>query len=124
MAEDEELQNQEQAPSHIKFKYIKSGLFRVIHVDGIWAAITPNSDINISFCSERRPIPKEVVYKINSDGTLGEEVLPERQELAAIVREVDVSAVMKVEVAKELIELLQYLVRVAEGEEDEENGQE
>lgn len=54
----------------------------------------------MDFWSERFPIPKQVVYVLNSDGTLGDEVKSERQARTAIVREVDAGVVMNLETVR------------------------
>ncbi|MCL1470645.1 hypothetical protein [Argonema antarcticum] len=125
MSEDKELQQQDDSPplKEIKFNYIKSNLFRVVRVDGIWAGITPNLDINVNLCSERYPIPQQTLHKIDPDGSIGEEIIDERISRDGIVREVEVGAVMDISTAKSLIELLQELIeqveKVTENEEPE-----
>lgn len=116
MTEDKDLQQQDDSPhvKELKFNYIKSNLFRVIHVDGIWAAITPNLDIHVNFCSERYPIPQQTLHKIYPDGAIGEEIIDARISRDGIVREVEVGAVMDTSTAKSLIELLQELIEQVE----------
>ncbi len=123
MEDDNELSVPEDAAEHpeIKFDYIKSNLFRVIHVDQVLGAVTPSGDINLHFCNERFPIPNEVVHQLNEDGTLGDENLAKRVHRGAIVREVETCAVMNTELAKGLITLLQELIAGAETEEEDAN---
>lgn len=116
MSEDKELQQQDDTPpvKEIRFNYIKSNLFRVVRVDGIWAAITPNLDIHVNLCSERYPIPQQTLHKIDPDGSIGEEIIDARISRDGIVREVEVGAVMDISTAKSLIELLQELIEQVE----------
>jgi hypothetical protein len=116
MSKDKELQQQDDTPpvKEIRFNYIKSNLFRVVRVDGIWAAITPNLDIHVNLCSERYPIPQQTLHKIDPDGSIGEEIIDARISRDGIVREVEVGAVMDISTAKSLIELLQELIEQVE----------
>lgn len=116
MNENKELQQQDDSPpsEEIRFNYIKSNLFRVVRVDGIWAGITPNLDIHINLCSERFPIPQQTLHKIDPDGAIGEEIVDARISRDGIVREVEVGAVMNISTAKSLIELLQEIIEQVE----------
>jgi hypothetical protein len=86
-----------QPDRRVRFDYIKSGSFRVIHADGVVGGLTPRLDIHIDFWSERFPIPQQVAYALNQDGTLGEEVKEERKTRDSIVREVEAGVVMDLE---------------------------
>jgi hypothetical protein len=83
----------------IRVDYLKSTLFRAIHVDGAWGGITPTGSINLVLYSERAPIPKQSSYKVAEDGTLSElrEMRVARDVVA--IREVEVSAVLNEAVA-------------------------
>jgi hypothetical protein len=83
----------------ISFDFIKSNQFRVIHVDGAWGGIAAPGHIHMSFFSERTAIPQQITHVINSDGSLGEEVKDKRKGRDAIVREVEVDAVMSLHTA-------------------------
>jgi hypothetical protein len=91
----------------VKFDYIKSNFFRVVHADGVFGGITPRLDIQMDVWSERQAIPKEVVHELRPDGTLGEEMREERVVRDAIVREVEVGVVIDVGLAKSMINWLQ-----------------
>jgi len=87
-------------PSTIKFHYIKSNLFRVIHADGGIGGVTPQQNIQIAFYSERMPLPQQVVYELNSDNTLGSEVVDERVSKTGLIRELEVEAVLSLNEAE------------------------
>src|SRR6185295_1880712 len=78
----------------IKFDYIKSNYFRVLHVDGAWGGITGKMAIRMAVFNERSAIPKEVVHEVGRDGKIGKEVRGKRQSRDAIVREVEADLVM------------------------------
>jgi hypothetical protein len=94
----------------LKFDYIKSNFFRVIHVDGAWGSVTPNLNIQMAIFNERRAIPKQTVQVINPDGTIGEEIPEKRVERDAVVREVEADLVMNLQTAKHIIIWLQQRV--------------
>jgi hypothetical protein len=94
----------------LKFDYIKSNLFRVIHVDGAWGSVTPHLTVQMAIFNERRAIPKQTVNVINPDGTIGDEIPEKRVERDAIVREVEADLVMDLQTAKHIIAWLQQRV--------------
>lgn len=96
--------------SNIKFHYIKSNFFRVIHVDGAIGGITPARQIFVSLFSERAALPKMIEQTIKLDGTLGEEVAREGKE--GIVREVEVGIELSLNAAQGLADWLYNQVRV------------
>lgn len=89
---------EQSGPSSVTFHYIKSGLFRVVHVDGAWGGATPRGHITMSVFSERGPIPQRLVHQINDDGTLGKQV--ESASKSGLIREVEVELVMDLEAAR------------------------
>jgi hypothetical protein len=97
----------------IRFDYIKSNCFRVIRVDGVSGSPTPKADgIQIALFSERLPIPKSEEYLLGSDGTLGKRTKIDAR--SAIVREVEVEAILSVRVARSLCTWLEQKIRRAE----------
>ena len=52
--------------------------------------------------SERPAIPREMVHKINPDGTLGEIIQEQTVAREGIVREMEVDVLMSVDVAKSI----------------------
>jgi hypothetical protein len=96
----------------LQFEYIKSNFFRVIHADGAWGGLTPQVKIQISFYSERTPIPNTIVQELGGDGALGKEI--RRESKVGIIREVESSVVMDVAVAQELVRWLQEKIDQAE----------
>jgi len=94
----------------LKFDYIKSNYFRVIHVDGAWGGVTPQLNIQMAVFNERSAIPKQMVQEIKSDGTLGQVMSEKTVVRDALVREVEADLVMNLQMAKNIIVWLQQRV--------------
>lgn len=95
----------EAGPRSIRFHYIKSGFFRVMHVDGAIGGPTPRGQIHMALFSERNPIPLVVTQTVEADGT----VKPEPSELVVrdgLVREVEADIVLNVDTARSLAKWL------------------
>jgi hypothetical protein len=102
------------APSKVKFDYIKSNFFRTARVDGAWAGTNGYLDLILSLYSERSPIPRQTAHVISEDQHLGEEILSERITRDAIVREIEISVSMNLDVAKSLQTLLNTQIAALE----------
>jgi hypothetical protein len=88
-------------PREVRFHYIKSKQYRVIHVSGAHGGLTPDGrGIHIAFFSERVPISQEETYTLHPDGQLGE--LKEKTVRNGLVREVEASAMINLDRAKSL----------------------
>jgi hypothetical protein len=91
----------------LKYDYIKSNYFRVVHVDGVWGGVTPQLNIQMAVFNERSAIPKQTVQEIKADGSIGR-ALPEKTIARdALVREVEVDLIMNLQTAKKVIAWLQ-----------------
>jgi len=90
----------------VVFDYIKSPHFRVVRADGAIGSITPNRHIHFALYSERLAIPRQIVNKINEDGTLGDEIPERRVAREGIVREMEIDIFLTVDVAKQLCDWL------------------
>lgn len=88
----------------IRFDFIKSNFFRVIHVEGIFGGNSPRGLINMAVFNERWPIPKQITHEY-TEGRSGKEI--ERVARDAIVREVEAQLVMNVQTAKSICKWLQ-----------------
>jgi hypothetical protein len=104
----------EAAPSRVKFDFIKSNFFRVVHADGAFGGIAPHGQIAMTLFSERMAIPQEVVHEVQSDQTLGPEIRSERKTRDAIVREVEVCAYMNIDVARAVRDWLSRHIQTLE----------
>ena len=90
-------------PLEVAIDFIKSNLFRVIHVDGVWGGVTSSAAVHMAMYSERPALPQRIVHKVGSDFTLGDEV-PEKRITrdAVLIREVEAEVVMSVDTARAL----------------------
>lgn len=88
------------------FDYIKSNLYRVIHVDGIVGGPGPRGTIFLNLFSERLPIPKQQVFDVGSGGQLGKEHVDKRVVRQSIVREVESAISMDLKTARAVFEWL------------------
>ncbi len=115
-----EAKGDDRAVRKIKFNYVKSNLFRVIHTDGATADSSPNGNITINLYSQRFSIPEEVIFDLDEDGAVvGEGFVPNREEQnieTTIIREIDTLAVMSLETAEELLSQLQSIIAEYEDE--------
>jgi hypothetical protein len=105
---------EEKVSDEIKFHYLKSNVFRVIHADGAVGAVSPSLDIHMSLFSERSPIPNLMVVKLAPDGTLGSEMKDRRIARDGYVREVEIDVVMTYPVAKSIVTFLQEHIKTVE----------
>jgi hypothetical protein len=87
-------QDDKSAPGKIRFHYLKSSAYRVIHVDGAHGGVTPHGYIQMSLLSERHPTPQISTYALSETKRLGEEMLDERVGRDGLIREVEVTALM------------------------------
>lgn len=104
----------ETIPSSVKFHYLKATQFRTIHADGVIGNVTPRGNIHMAMYSERPAIPREMVHKINPDGTLGE--IDEKETIVreGIVREMEVDVLMNIEIARSIKNWLEDQIKKAE----------
>jgi hypothetical protein len=89
-------------PTRLKFDYIKSNFFRVVHADGVYGGPSPHRELCLTFFNERFPIPKSSIYNIAPTGELQDELQSERDARTGIVREVEIAVMMDLSVAKSL----------------------
>lgn len=104
-------QKPEKIPTEVKFDYIKSNQFRVIHVDGAHGGVSPKGLIQMAFFSERAPIPTSETYSLEQ-GKLGQRKEVEQRD--AIVREVEVETLIDLQVAKVIVQWLGERINQAE----------
>ena len=84
----------------VAFDYIKSQYFRVVHADGVIGGPTPQGFLHITFYSERPPLPRRVVHQVTSEGVLGAPIPGKMVVRDALIREMDIDVIMKLEIAE------------------------
>lgn len=102
------------ANPQIKFNYIKSSFFRVVHADGAWGGLTPQGKIHMAVYNERVPIPQQTVHSLTAEGQLDKEIRENRITKEGIVREIEVDLVMDLTVAKGLAQWLNDKIKETE----------
>jgi hypothetical protein len=113
MSEGDPQENRD-GSHRVAFDYIKSQVFRVVHVDGVIGSMTPHGNIHLAFYSERPAIPRRVVHQLSPLGELGDPIPNETVSRDSIVREVDFDAHMSLRAAKSLLQWL--AARIAEAD--------
>ncbi len=97
-------------PPAVRFYYLKSSQFRVVHVDGAHGGLTPRGQIQMALFNERQPIPQQTLEKLTPEGGLGDEIKDKRIQKEGLIREVEVEAIMTLESAKSLVTWLQQRI--------------
>jgi hypothetical protein len=101
MSEDGEKSENSPHPTSVKFHFIKSPLFRVLHVDGAYGGVGPHGHIHMAVFNERTAIPQLVEHEISPTGQLGKEL--DRVSKDGVIRELEGDLVFDVETAKALV---------------------
>ena len=86
-------------PDQIRFDFVRSPFFRVVHSNGAWGGITPLKEFSVTFYSERLSPPKHITHELTPEG-LGPEV--DRAETTSIQREFEVEVLMSMQEAIKL----------------------
>jgi hypothetical protein len=84
----------------IRFHYIKSRSFRVIHVDGAIGGLTPRGYIHAALYSERRTIPQITEQEVLPDGQLGKPKPVSSKE--HVTRDMEADLILDARTAREL----------------------
>jgi hypothetical protein len=106
-------QNKGGLPDRVKFHYIKSLQFRVIHVDGVIGGPMPSGQgIHMALFSERPAIPQQVEQAVEPDGKLGAEIEGSRIGKDGIAREMEIDAMMNLRTAKLLYSWLAMQIAI------------
>lgn len=106
-------------PSEVRFEYIKSNLFRVVHADGIHGGLAPSGTaVHMAIFNDRLPIPDSEIFAIK-DGRVGEQKSAQFNSVSdprvpTIIRELEVSVLMPLEAARQLHEWLGKMLKMAE----------
>ena len=105
---DSDLDNLNDFEETITFDYIKSNFFRVIYVDGVMANLNGKGNVHLIIWNQRGPIPKQEIYSITPDGSLGDEI--DSVSRNSMVREVEADIILSRESALSLKKLLEDIL--------------
>jgi len=88
----------------IKFKYIFNYGYNPVYVNGAHGGISPRGELIMNFYLERMALPEALTHEINPNGTIGNEVSSEPEDLKnSLVRFIDTGVVMNYQGAKDLL---------------------
>ena len=90
----------ENEPDRVKFHFVRSPFFRVVHSNGIWGGITPQLELSVTFYSQRFLPPQQVTHQLTPEGQLGTEI--ERDVTEGVQREFEVEVLMSMQEARNL----------------------
>jgi hypothetical protein len=114
----------ETKPSSVRFHYVKSNYFRVIHADGAYGGLTPYGGIFLSLYNDRKAIPDETVQSVGENGLLGPEISERTKTKDGIEREVETCIIMTLNTAKAIQQWLEERIKILEKLQEERQPQE
>lgn len=86
---------------NMRFKYVFPDDYNPVYVNGAYGGISPRGEITMNFYLERSPVPREELRTVNSDGTVGDQVKLNPEDLThIIVRYVSAGVIMSPETAR------------------------
>ncbi len=86
----------------IKFKYIFNYGYNPVYVNGAHGGISPRGELVMNFYLERMALPESITHEINPNGTIGNEVASEPDDLKnSLVRFIDTGVVMNYQSARD-----------------------
>jgi hypothetical protein len=106
--------------SEVAFRYTKSSLCRVIHMDGAWGGVTPQGHVQMGLYSEKHEVPESHTYDVvgkdssSKSGVLRQKAIADR----GLVREIEVEVIMSTEVARALMRWLEERLAMVEAAQD------
>jgi hypothetical protein len=88
----------------LKFKYIFDYGYNPVYVNGAHGGVSPRGELVMNFYLERMALPESITHEINPNGTIGNEVAAEPEDLKnSLVRFIEAGVVMNYQNAKELL---------------------
>jgi hypothetical protein len=101
----------------ITFKYIFKYDYNPVYVNGAHGGISPRGEIIANFYLERPPLPNQISHAINSDGSIGADIIAADPEdlNSSIVRYVSNGVVLNHQNAKALHSWLGEQIEALEG---------
>lgn len=90
----------------VEVHYIKNGMFRQIHVDGLIGGVTPTAHINLNFYAERLAIPKAETTEIKENG-FGDIVERSPNSKNGVIREIEFGIYLDIRTAESIKRFLE-----------------
>lgn len=101
----------ESMPRTIEARFRRTALTRVAKVDGAWGGLTPAGEILMALYSERLSLPESISYRVVEPDQIVQQ--SGDVQAPAIVRDVEIEAIMSISVAESLLSWLTE--KIAEG---------
>ncbi len=99
----------------LKFKYIFADEYNAKYATGVYGGVTPGGEIVANFFLERHGLPISQTYALKPEGSLGEVLKNEPEDLQeTMVRIVESGVIINVTFAKTLNDWLTRQIEVAE----------
>lgn len=99
----------------ISLKYIFDPNYNPVYVNGVYGGISPGGEIVANFFMERMPLPYEIFHKVNHNGSLGEAVGSDPDDLKrSLVRYVESGIVLNKKTAQEVVNVLTAMLEQLE----------
>ncbi len=87
----------------VKFKYVFNYGYNPVYVNGAHGGVSPRGELVVNFYLERTPLPNAITHEINPNGTIGNVVAEEPEDLKnSVVRFVDSGVVLNYESARNI----------------------
>ena len=87
----------------LKFKYVFSYNYNPVYVNGAHGGVSPRGELVVNFYLERTPLPNAITHEINPNGTIGNVVAEEPEDLKnSVVRVVENGVVLNYESARNI----------------------
>lgn len=87
-------------------EFVKTSLYRNIHIDGVYGGLTPKLEIHMAVFTEHQPLPMRIVHELK-DGRLGPEKLDKRIISGEMERQLEAGITMSPAVARLVVSWLQ-----------------
>ncbi len=88
----------------LKFKYIFNYGYNPTYVNGAHGGISPRGELVVNFYLERMALPESITHEINPNGTIGNEVASEPEDLKnSLVRFIETGVVLNYQGARDLL---------------------
>ncbi|MCB9046364.1 MAG: hypothetical protein H6550_09510 [Chitinophagales bacterium] len=112
-----------QVPKVLTYHNKISPNYRALHVDGAYGGVTPKGFINLSFYSERFPIPKSTDFKIDEKTKSISKIKDSDDSKDGILKEYEFGIYMDLETTKKIVKFLNdKIVELTEFKKQTHNG--
>jgi len=87
----------------LTFKYVFNYSYNPVYANGAHGGISPRGELVMNFYLERPPLPNSISHEINANGTIGNPVAEEPEDLKnSMVRFVDSGIILNYESARNI----------------------